>query len=115
MTAKETDAAWIHSCSYHCNEPDCIKSQRNQLVRRFIEQPDTQDCVGIVAKSLNNTHIGWLKEVPDNACLYLHPEKNLQGLTDEEIHSITGYQETREIYRFARAIEAKLKEKNNGL
>ena len=36
------------------------------------------------------------------------------GLTDEEIHSITGYQETREIYRFTRAIEAKLKEKNSG-
>ena len=34
------------------------------------------------------------------------------GLTDEEIHSAQGYQETREMYRFAKAIEAKLKEKN---
>jgi len=36
------------------------------------------------------------------------------GLTDEQIHNTAGYQETREMYSFARAIEAKLKEKNNG-
>lgn len=34
------------------------------------------------------------------------------GLTDEQIHITAGYQETREMYSFARAIEAKLKEKN---
>ena len=34
------------------------------------------------------------------------------NLTDEEIHSAQGYQETREMYRFAKAVEAKLKEKN---
>jgi hypothetical protein len=34
------------------------------------------------------------------------------GLTDEQIHNAAGYQETREMYSFARAIEAKLKEKN---
>ena len=36
------------------------------------------------------------------------------GLTDEQIHNTAGYQETREMYSFVRAIEAKLKEKNNG-
>jgi hypothetical protein len=34
------------------------------------------------------------------------------GLTDEEIHDTPGYRETREMYRFAKAIEAKLKDKN---
>lgn len=34
------------------------------------------------------------------------------GLTDEEIHNTEGYKETREMYRFVRAIEAALKEKN---
>ena len=34
------------------------------------------------------------------------------GLTDEQIHNTAGYQETREMYSFVRAIEAKLKEKN---
>ena len=34
------------------------------------------------------------------------------GLTDEEIHDMNGYEEDRRMYRFARAIEAKLREKN---
>ena len=36
------------------------------------------------------------------------------GLTDGEIHDMNGYEEDRRMYRFARAIEAKLKEKNHG-
>ena len=45
--------------------------------------------------------------------LYLAPPSNpWQGLTDEEIHNTEDYFESRTLYRFARAIEAKLKEKN---
>ena len=40
--------------------------------------------------------------------------KKWVGLTDQEIHEIDGYEEDRKMYRFARAIEAKLKEKNHG-
>ena len=40
------------------------------------------------------------------------PEREWRGLTDEEIHDMNGYEEDRRMYRFARAIEAKLKEKN---
>ena len=36
------------------------------------------------------------------------------GLTDAEIHDMNGYEEDRRMYRFARAIEAKLKDKNHG-
>jgi hypothetical protein len=42
------------------------------------------------------------------------PKREWVGLTDEEIHEIDGYEEDRKMYRFARAIEAKLKEKNHG-
>ena len=42
------------------------------------------------------------------------PKRPWVGLTAEEIHDTDGYKETREMYRFAHAIEAKLKEKNNG-
>ena len=38
--------------------------------------------------------------------------KQWVGLTDQEIHEIDGYEEDRKMYRFAQAIEAKLKEKN---
>jgi hypothetical protein len=40
------------------------------------------------------------------------PNREWVGLTDQEIHEIDGYEEDRKIYRFARYIEAKLKEKN---
>ena len=39
-------------------------------------------------------------------------KKEWVGLTDAEIHDMNGYEEDRRMYRFARAIEAKLKEKN---
>ena len=45
--------------------------------------------------------------------VYLHP-KEWAGLTATEVHETEGYEEDRKLYRFARAIEAKLKEKNNG-
>lgn len=40
------------------------------------------------------------------------PKREWVGLTDQEIHEIDGYEEDRKMYRFARAIEAKLREKN---
>jgi hypothetical protein len=43
----------------------------------------------------------------------LDVERKWVGLTDEEIHNTKGYEETRDMYDFARAIEAKLKEKNS--
>ena len=46
--------------------------------------------------------------------LYTAPPKQWVGLTDAEIHDMNGYEEDRRMYRFARAIEAKLKEKNHG-
>lgn len=41
-------------------------------------------------------------------------KKEWVGLTDEEIHGIDGYEEDRKMYRFARAIEQALKERNHG-
>ena len=42
------------------------------------------------------------------------PKREWVGLTDAEIHDMNGYEEDRRMYRFARAIEAKLKDKNHG-
>jgi hypothetical protein len=41
------------------------------------------------------------------------PKREWVGLTDEEIHGTLGYNETREMYQFALALIAKLKEKNS--
>ena len=27
----------IHSCSYYCDRPACIKAQRDELVRKYVE------------------------------------------------------------------------------
>ena len=40
------------------------------------------------------------------------PKREWVGLTDEDIHNTAGYSETREMYKFALALIAKLKEKN---
>ena len=40
------------------------------------------------------------------------PKREWQGLTDEEIWDTPNYEETSKMYWFARAVEAKLKEKN---
>jgi hypothetical protein len=39
-------------------------------------------------------------------------ERPWVGLTDEELWDTAGYKEDRAFFRFARAVEAKLKEKN---
>ena len=49
--------------------------------------------------------------LPVGMALYRAPTEWV-GLTDAEIHDMNGYEEDRRMYRFARAIEAKLKEKN---
>ena len=55
------------------------------------------------------------EEMDGHAPLYLHPpQREWQGLTDEEVHNTVEYVEDRALFRFARAIEAKLKEKNGG-
>jgi hypothetical protein len=43
----------------------------------------------------------------------IHTTSKWVGLKAAEIHTTKGYEETRDMYDFARAIEAKLKEKNN--
>ena len=42
------------------------------------------------------------------------PQRPWVGLTDKEIHNTVGYNETREMYKFALALIAKLKERNHG-
>ena len=62
----------IHSCSYYCDRPDCIKAQRDEL-----------------------------------------REKVWVGLTDDEIDALDMAIDGT-VYDFVHAVEAKLKEKQNG-
>ena len=63
-----------------------------------------------MAKPMTKTEwMNWLEKAWDEA-----QQREWVGLTDAEIHDMNGYEEDRRMYRFARAIEAKLKEKNHG-
>ena len=76
--------------------------------------PATYDSlVKSVKAQVGMLHIDRLDKWLD-ASLKERKQREWVGLTDEEIHDTDGYKETREMYRFAHAIEAKLKEKNNG-
>jgi hypothetical protein len=53
MSVQMTD---IHSCSYYCDRPECIKAQRDEL-RERLAQPQMQPCAGRNCGSTNpNLH-----------------------------------------------------------
>jgi len=92
----------IHSCGYYCDRHACVLRQRDEMRDKMFEEIHTSE--GSIQISDN-------KEA-ESARAWV-------GLTDEEIadvhHEIKvkgmGAYKTEDIYR---AIEAKLKEKNNG-
>jgi hypothetical protein len=66
----------IHSCSYYCDRPECIKTQRDELRDKLAQRT-------------------WV------------------GLTEEEAEDIWRSCAMHTPAKLAKAIEAKLKEKNN--
>jgi hypothetical protein len=43
-----------HSCGYHCQQPECIKAQRDELARRYFEQ------LGLVKRDYKRDYTqGW--------------------------------------------------------
>jgi hypothetical protein len=93
----------VHTCSYYCDRPDCIRAQRDEL-RQKLEQVEKQE--------------GWvLREVYFSEGEPIsHREPQWVSLTDEEIKEIVGPWGETPIKGYTRklfdAIEAKLKEKN---
>jgi hypothetical protein len=81
----------IHTCSYYCDRPKCIKAQRDEL-RQKLEQAeslDKQDEIKALIEDLRLNHEFCPKEVI------------LQAADELEV-----------LAAFVRVIEAKLKEKN---
>ena len=84
----------LHTCSYYCERPECIRAQRDEL-RQKLEQAEQ-----IVPSDYSNSH-----------------QREWVGLTDEEIKEIIGPWGPTPIKGYTRKlfdqIEAKLKEKNH--
>ena len=118
------DANGLHSCSYYCTIPMCIKAQRDEMRKRFIEVA-MQEPVAWMVYSLDGTSVC----VTDNPAdftdrhqalpLYTAPQphKPWVGLTDDEIKEIIGPWGDVPIKGYTRKlfdqIEAKLKELNS--
>ena len=119
----------IHTCSYYCERPDCIRAQRDEL-RQKLEQAEKQG-VGLTDEEVGGLTVFALIEdlrlnhefCPKEVILQAADElERMQqgiewvGLTDEEIKEIIGPWGETPIKGYTRklfdAIEAKLKEKN---
>ena len=118
----------IHSCGYYCDRPACIKAQRDELRQKLFSDQAVKTYSGgkpnytepepdYEAEFIKDWNEGKVKRVSDGKRMV--PEREWQGLTDDELsktiddvigfNSCVGWEED-----FARTIEAKLKEKNNG-
>lgn len=128
----------IHSCSYFCNRPECIKAQRDELRDRLM-RPE-QEPVGemflideatveLALEALHNVTEDYVENrqrTHNRAIEQLYkvfvPAPQRKPLTSEEVsdlrikHGITsngrGIKEFTQIVDFVRDIEARLKEKN---
>lgn len=69
--------------------------------------------VGVIGSDGFVGHIYDDRKVKTGDKLYTTPpQREWVGLTGEEIHNTVGYNETREMYKFALALIAKLRERN---
>ena len=98
----------IHSCSYYCDRPECVKAQRDEL-RDKLAQPEQEPCQYAI-------DVGMPEHRCVGKCQYA-AQRTWVGLTDDERNKLW-----RDVVKWGdpshddvdlmKAIEAKLKEKN---
>ena len=108
-------------------EPSQFGSPKMQaLILAKLAQPEQEPVLWGVRFSDGqfSPYAHWSKKDSERIALHSHlgtvaaalyttpPKRDWVELTAEEIHDTEGYKETRELYRFARAVLAKSKEKN---
>ena len=96
----------IHSCGYYCEHPACIKRQRDELRDKLFLDQAVKPNHGQPTKLMGPNLEGVL-----NAAGYVK-KKEWVGLTDDEMADFTLFHAVVD-EECIRAIEAKLKEKNN--
>ena len=105
----------IHSCGYYCDKPACIKAQRDELRNKLFSDQ------AVKTYEPQETIAKWIKANTEHRQWYICPKCNYQaprfrdewvGLTDDEIYEAVENSNSVLVKDMARAIEAKLKEKN---
>jgi len=125
----------IHSCGYYCDRPACIKAQRNELRDKLFgeqwvktysggkpnyTQPIEQEPVAVWELQEGGwdtiADAEWMETLPIGTKLYTAPpQREWQGLTDGEYEAMAEQHVTNcyfDTLKYAKAIEAKLREKN---
>jgi hypothetical protein len=76
----------IHTCSYYCDRPECVKAQRDELRQKFeqAESLDKQDEIKALIEDLRLNHEFCPKEVILQAADEL--ERMQQGI--ETLHAL---------------------------
>ncbi|MGI9136149.1 MAG: hypothetical protein ACR2JS_03695 [Candidatus Nanopelagicales bacterium] len=80
----------IHSCSYYCERPECIKAQRDEFRSRLEKQEPVAmryDFDGYGYQYIDKgSGSDWDTRIKNAEPLYAAPpQRSWQGLTDEEI------------------------------
>jgi hypothetical protein len=125
----------IHSCGYYCDRPACIERQRNELRDKLFEEISTSERnIQTSDKETPESSQPWVKTYSGGKPNYTEPtidgwplwsglpppKKEWVGLTEDyaiDLLPNVGYEyevDVEVILSFAKAIEAKLKEKNCG-
>jgi hypothetical protein len=107
----------IHSCSYHCDRPECIKAQRDELRERRAQPEQEQEQEPVAWQGVHDQTDLYYRKPPqaDVRPLYTTPPQR-QPLTDEAIwrqyqalwpfHPAEEPRLAADMVTFARAIEA---------
>ena len=93
----------IHSCGYFCDRPLCIKAQRDELRNKMFSEQAVKTYEPVIDRTMAvriATQLGW------------EPKREWVCLTNEEIYEAVENSNSVLVKDMARAIEAKLKEKN---
>jgi hypothetical protein len=106
----------IHTCSYYCERPDCIRAQRDEL-RQKIEQAeslDKQDEIKALIEDLRLNHEFCPKEVILQAADELEKMVEADDRKEEHRSQVRTHtpEDTKKIVQVIEAIEAKRKERN---
>jgi hypothetical protein len=64
----------IHSCSYYCHIPSCVKAQRDELRDKFVAIPDTHRVVSVE----------FLDEILRRCYVPFKTEDKLRAIIDKE-------------------------------
>ena len=122
MNLRQAAEMALECLNYHWDNPDSELEEwpyvleAKQALRQALAQPK-QEPVGYVTDSGKSAYILLGVDLEDDTPLYTAPPKQWVGLTDQEINSVCYRRDWTAPWTdvtFARAIEAKLREKNHG-